>query len=163
MKISAKIFVIPMLIMLTGCDVVKNLALGRSPFAKKPAPVPVEKPLITYMDSADLAKIILKPERKPLTISRDPFKPLIDKPVEFNPNDPNSPTTIEDNLEDVHWVGVVKLGDELRVYLKTQEKTGVFKVGDTIRSYTITHIDIHEVIFKSEKNEVVKKREVLKK
>ena len=155
-------FLISALVVLTGCDVMNNLAAGRAPFAKKSAPVPaaVQQPLLPVMDSPDLAKMILKTERKPLKVSRDPFKPIVTRTGEEQSTGGDSSLyTEEDNLDDVILIGVINFDGTLRAYLKTKSKTGVFKIGDKIRGYSIESIRTDKVVFKSEKNEVVKKRE----
>ncbi len=156
--------VVILLVSLTGCDVLKNMALGKPLFQKKTAAAPVEeKPLIEYIQSPELAKIILKPEKKPLSVSRDPFKPLIAEEINAQGQDNSvSPLAEPANLDDVALIGVVKFGSEVRAYLKMSNKTGIFKVGDTLRNYVINQIDSDRVIFKSGNSEIEKKREDIK-
>ena len=141
-----------------GCQDFKK-ASAKLKIFKEPAKEE-EKPLVEFVENADLAKVILKPERKPLTISRDPFKPLITKEMAAAGDLDNKiiPTGQEQALEDVVLIGVVKLGEESRAYFKTGDKTGVFKIQDKIRGFTIEEINIDSVVLKSGDRKIVKKR-----
>ena len=155
--------VIPSIIFLAGCDALKNMALGKPPFEKKTA-APAPEKSFEYIQSPELAKVILKPQRKPLTISRDPFKPLITKEmVNQNQEDMDkklsSLTTLQDTLDDVILIGVVKFENQFRAYLKTDSKTGIYKPRDKVRNYVIQEINYDRIVFKFGNNEIIKKRE----
>lgn len=137
-----------------GCQDLKKTS---SKLFKEPAKEE-EKPLIEYIESVDLAKVILKPERKPLKISRDPFKPIIAKDSDDEMAGEIIPIGQEQALEDVVLVGIVKLGAESRAYLKTDSKTGVFKVQDKIRGFAIVEINPDSVVLQSGDRKIVKKR-----
>jgi hypothetical protein len=112
----------------------------------------VQKLPIEYVQSLDQARDILKPQGKPLIITKDPFKPIImpakkgiiAKPVDI--------------LSDVKVLGIVKLDDDYRAFIRVGTKERVVSLQDTVRKFTIIDINMEQVVFKSGNRTVIKKR-----
>ncbi len=117
-------------------------------------------PASPVIEDTHLAKVILKQDNKPLSVNRDPFKPLLQKDLatwqEINKDLVRGDT--QDNLSDIKLMGVIKIGDESKAYLMVKDKMSMYQVKDQVREYTISKIDRNEVEFKSDTNIVVKKR-----
>ncbi len=144
-----------------GCGDILKVSSGKNKESAA-AVVPAESLLLQPIDSTELAKILLKPKRKPLTMSRDPFKPLFQKeylPISSDDINANTPINQSQNiLEDIILVGVIKMGEESRVYLKSNLKSGVFRPHDKLGEYNIERIDVDQVVFKRGDNEFIIKR-----
>jgi len=115
------------------------------------------EPLIKFVESPQLAEVILKPPREIMGVSRDPFGPLIADEITL-PAKTVSAKLENNDLRDLIFVGLVKFGEEYFAYLKTGVKTGVYKLQDKVGNYAIEQIDANQVVFKSGENVIVKKR-----
>ncbi len=160
--------VLAMLILVAGALAVPGTAVADK--ADNGLPIP-------YVESPQLAKLILRPEPKTLQINRDPFKPLI-IPKKAKPGVPGGPgkkdaepeVPIPEIIQKMELIGVVKLEGEFRAYVKTVTKTGTKtgtktmvlrmqdKVPDKIEDYTVEFIGLDQIVLKSPHHEVVKKR-----
>ena len=107
------------------------------------------KQLVEEIKTTDLAKIIIKPSPKVLKVQRDPFKPLISRKRK-NLSGTQDDQADEDVLEDVKFLGVVKIGDSFSALLRTNEAKGAFNIGEKVGAYTISEITQEEVTFTKE-------------
>jgi hypothetical protein len=108
---------------------------------------------IPKVESPDLAKMILRPKRSSLDITRDPFLPLTEKN--------KLPTIIEsnvDNLEDVHFLGTVKVNDQYLALVANNKGKDVYKLQNQIRNFTITEIGENEITLTNGTKEIKMKR-----
>ena len=142
MKNEKIIAVIMLVFFLSGCDELLKTVVPKKKRVKPPEPVSV----VQYMDNIDLAKLILKPAPYQLKVTRDPFKPLIEKTDgEALPAAPQMDSDIvrelEEKVKKIKYLGALKMGDEYSALVKTEKKKGVYKVNDSLDEFTI--IEIH--------------------
>lgn len=146
MKKNIWVFIIFVTFALTGCDQAtvligqwtgKRQAVIDNSASVKAVPV----------DDVQLAKIILKPKRHKLTITRDPFEPLI-KPKNFDATrNAVDQHQLNDELKGMQYVGLVKVGDSFSALIRTDSKKGVYKVNDQVGQLTITAIEEGSITF----------------
>jgi hypothetical protein len=120
----------------SGCDKLMEMYGIRKPHPKQAqnSEMPTE---LKKVDNASLAKILLKPDRKPINIVRDPFKPLLGESL----GAVNPATGKKDEVSvDISLLGIVKLENDYSALLKSKTQKGVFKVGDVIDAYTVQEI-----------------------
>ncbi len=121
-----------------------------------------QKPLLEYVENLQQAKNILRPDRKWLMITRDPFDPIIvvvpRDPVGRVNGHPAAAVAPDDQLNDVRVIGIVRLEKEYRAYVAVGTKYCVVNLKDTIRQFHVTTIDMDQVVFKSGSKEIIKKR-----
>ncbi|MCA9406052.1 MAG: hypothetical protein KC684_05905 [Candidatus Omnitrophica bacterium] len=110
------------------------------------------EPLIEMIDSTELAKIILKPERPDLRIKRDPFTPLNAKIPEEGEDPLMFEQNIEDLLQSIKYYGYVKVNQEYSALLIINEEKGVFNINDTVKELTISDINQDYIVFKNADN-----------
>jgi hypothetical protein len=140
--------IIPVMLMIT--------LMAGFPFTKATAQLP--KPVVQYVQNLELAKIILRPQHKELLVTRDPFNPIIAPAPKLNSFDRRSGAATKGQLDDVLVLGIVKLDQDYRAYIKFGDKTRVVSVQDTVGKYTITDINMDQVVFRSGNKEFIKKR-----
>ena len=102
-----------------------------------------KEPVIPKVETSQLAKIILTPKTENSRISRDPFKPLLKSgPVNTNDN------VFLEGLNNVKFLGVVKVNDEYRVLIQSDTKKDIFKKNELVHGYTIEEIQTDYLILK---------------
>jgi hypothetical protein len=116
-----------------------------------------QAPLIEKIDSEELAKLILKPKRAKLDVSRDPFRPL--KGAEgyaraFGPGAVHDTTEIQG----YQFVGVARLNNDFVAFLKGDKKKGTFRKDDMIKDYTIKDIQEDRIVLSNGVQTVTLKR-----
>ena len=153
---SSALVSVSLIIILAGCSQAKNL---KDFFEKKSAGImdkkqEAEESVLVKIEDLDLAKIILKPEMEKRVISRDPFKPIITKPGRIIVETPLN-VADEEFVRNLTVLGVVKVGEEYSVLLRTAEKTSVFQKYDMIHQYTIQEIDKDHIVLRNRDNRVV--------
>ena len=112
------------------------------------------------VESAQLAQLILKPKRPKLDISRDPFEPLFfDKQAA---NTKALPSTQGDRLDDVRFLGLVRVGDTISALIKTKSGKKMYHVEDNIREYKIREITELNVVLTNGQRTIKVKRGVEK-
>ena len=116
----------------TACEDLRKISLQQD---KKKTPEAKKEDVV---DSPQLAQLILKPKRPKLDISRDPFEPLFWEAKE-NPTK-GAPLSNVDMLEDVKFLGLVRIGDTVSALLKTKSGKKMYHLDDQIREYKITDI-----------------------
>ncbi len=150
MKKITLLLTIMMIISLAGCDkpnaiesMFKNGSQKQQTVAEN---VPAVSPTAIVQD-VQLAKIILKPERHKLSVTRDPFEPLI-KPKNFDAT-ANSVEQLQemDALKGMEFLGLMKVGDIYSALIKTEKTKGVYKVNDQVNQLTITAIEEKSITF----------------
>jgi hypothetical protein len=118
-----------------------------------------KKPFVQYVESPQLAELILKPKGKKFLMSRDPFEPITTKEgMRFTDLGGASAQGADNPVDNIVLVGVVKLDTEYRAFLKFHNKSGVFKVQDKIEDYVIKDINLDQIVLVYEGREIVKKR-----
>lgn len=119
----------------SGCDLVKSKT------KKQPA---VIKPSLKKVDDLDLAKILLKPKKADIQVSRDPFEPLVKAKKK------KAITRIKklDNqeMQQYRFLGVARVDNEYVAYLKNGPVKGTYRKDDKVKDFTITEIGPDEVI-----------------
>ena len=136
---------------LSGCSKVRESKLHPQ---KKEQP---QAPLIEKIDSEDLAKLILKPKRAKLDVSRDPFRPLRGGDGyarAFGPGAVNDTTEIQG----YQFMGVARLNDDFVAFLKGDKKRGTFRKDDMIKDYTIKEIREDRIVLSNGVQTVTLKR-----
>lgn len=135
----------------TGCSEPKEVVV---------TPTENKEKALEYVQNPELAKVILKPQQKKLSIAKDPFKPIMQYFMGVGGQEAkkNGLPTGKSGAEDVIFIGVVKMGDDARVFLKTADKSGVFKVQDKVGKYTLDSIGLNQIVLKFGDVVVIKKR-----
>ena len=131
---------------LSGCDWLMEIygIKKRNPSSSKQSQPAAEKLAVPEIKDENLAKFLLKPDRKPVEISRDPFKPLITVKASVKK---------EEVHVDIVLLGIVKLNNNYTVILRSKSKKGIFKVGDDIEGFKVAEITQNHVILNNgEKN-----------
>ena len=105
------------------------------------------------VESPQLAQLILKPNRPKLDISKDPFKPLF---VEKNGSGKNRAGG--DSLDDVKFLGLVRVGDTASALLQTKSGKKMYNLDDSLRGYKVMGISEAEVVLKNDKRTIKVKR-----
>jgi hypothetical protein len=122
-----------------GCDP------SRVPLTKKPVVSDTtDDPLIERIKTPQLARMILKPQKAELKVSRDPFTPLFTSKEEAKANSPQVNETASP-IEDLIFLGVVRMNEEYLALLKDNLKKGLFRVNEKVKDFTITDIQEDEV------------------
>jgi hypothetical protein len=149
MKTLRVVIFILCLTMTWGCIQFQELSSTK---AKKSS---VAEPEIPKVDSPDLAKMILRPKRSQLDISRDPFMPLIGK------NElPIGLESCVDNLADVSFLGTVKVNNQYLALVAHNKGKDVYQIQSQIRNFTITAIEENEITLTNGTKEIKMKRGV---
>ena len=144
MKRNILITILILSLMGVGCNrVAKIMPL------KKEAPA---APAVKKVESLELAKLILKPKKVEIDVSKDPFKPLINKEKE-----PLNSMEVY-NPEDLQFLGVVRVGEEYSALLKNEIQKGVFRIDDKIKDYTIVNIEETSVVLSNGNKTITLKR-----
>ena len=145
MKKTLFVYIIFGIFTLTGCD--KLTAMINHKAANQQAiPETAAAVSATPVEDVQLAKIILKPKRHKLTITRDPFEPLI-KPKNFDATSRSIEQQQNDDLKGMQYVGLVKVGDTISALIKTGTDKGVYKVNEQVNHLTITAIEESSITF----------------
>ncbi len=151
-RVSLTYLVVLLVAMSSSCSKPKAKALPREE----------KKAMVEIVDNPQLAKVILRSEKKPLQIIKDPFKPILSKTPTFMPGQENTQAPSESGqteAQDVILIGVVKMEDEFRAYVKTGSKLDVYKVQDKIGPYTVLSINIDQMVLQiGDTQRVVKNR-----
>ena len=134
-----------------GCDYLKNNKIMN----KKANPTESED-ILKKIESPVLAKLILKPARYKIDISKDPFEPLIQE--DDTPVIVDMKTERIINPDDYKFIGIVKINGEPLVLLNVKEKRAIYKLNDEVDSFVISNISNEEVILKNGKKILILKR-----
>lgn len=118
-----------------GCDKIAKLTVVEE---QKPVEAVV---LVPRVNSPQLAKLILKPQRTKLDVSKDPFKPLY---VETSST--GSSDAVRIGASDIVFLGVIKSDNQYLALLKSNAKKGIYRINDKIASFTIEAIQNDKVI-----------------
>ncbi len=159
MKHLKKIILLILLVTtLTSCDWLMDLYGIRKKRNKSAAVLEQESTeIFPQVESTELAKLIIKPTPKPLRVERDPFKPLLEKKSKIVRGDQGLEVQ-DDMLENVDFLGVVRIGNNFSALLRTSETKGAFNLGENVGSFKITEISQDYVIFtKGEKTYKIKR------
>ncbi len=101
----------------------------------------VSEPVVEKVEDLQLAKIILKPEKPEIKVTRDPFKPLMEgkgsAAVVLN---------IGEQLERYKFMGVTKSDDEYVAFIKDGAKRGTYRKNDMLNEFKIVDIGPQEVL-----------------
>jgi hypothetical protein len=108
------------------------------------------------VESPDLAKVILKPQREKFDISKDPFRPLFYQ----GSYSKDGETPVVDEVGGWKWGGVVRIGQESLLLMKNDTGRGFFRVNDKIDSYTIIDIQQEQAVLNDGKKDIILKRSV---
>lgn len=144
-----RLFIICVLVALTGCDQITGMMNFKSKkhqqnaAAVNPNAVSAAAPI----EDVQLAQIILKPKRHKLTITRDPFEPLIKSKGSNGIGRSIEQLKEADALKDMQYLGMVKVGADTSALIKTQDKKEVYKVNDQVNHLTITAIEEDVITF----------------
>lgn len=140
------IYLAIIILMFTGCDLVQK---------KTKKTNVVKKPTLEKVDDLNLAKIILKPEKSDISVTRDPFKPLIQ---EEEKQTVVRNTIGNQELKRYKFLGVAKVNNEYVAYLKSGAVKGTFRKDDKLKDYTITEIGPDEVVLSNGDQTITLKR-----
>lgn len=144
-----------------GCDFYRDIGKNFL-FPKTPSPEVTETKTVSPAEECELAKLILKREKKPISIKKDPFEPLI-RPKEGPGSGAAPGQTVEASdeliVDSVEFVGVGGMGDKVGVLLRSPVKKGLFFVNDEFQGLTIIDITENEVtVKKGQKTYKIKRR-----
>jgi len=126
-------------------------------FPHKKQPEATLKPAIQRIENPELAKLILKPQRPKLDVSRDPFQPLVSSDQMLWVQGDG-----EYALGEWKFIGMVRMDDEFWAYLRSDTQKGTFKVNDKIKDYTIEEIQKDRVVFNNGEKTITLKRGMTK-
>lgn len=96
------------------------------------------------VDDPQLAKLILKPQQRPVKVSRDPFKPIYewnDKRVEAKIVEP-----VKQRFDDLTYIGMMKMDTQSIALLKTKDKKVMLKMNEQFRGYIVTEISNTQIV-----------------
>lgn len=142
-----KLMTLAMIVLtITGCDLVEK---------KTKKTEMVKKPSLEKVDDLQLAKIILKPTRADINVTRDPFRPLIQ---EEEKQTVTRNTIGNQDLKRYKFLGVAKVNDEYVAYLKNGATKGTFRKDDKLKDYTITEIGPDQVVLSNGDQTITLKR-----
>ncbi len=117
----------------------------------------VVKPKLKKVDDLNLAKLLLKPNKADIQVSRDPFEPLIkEEPKNTKVMVRKKPRTNE--MRQYKFLGVAKVNNEYVAYLKNGAVKGTFRKDDKVKDYTITEIGPNQVTLSNGDQTVTLKR-----
>lgn len=139
-----------LLAILLGCD---GQQFGAAQKTERAATAKVMA--IPSVDDFELAKMLLKPRKYDLDVSRDPFKPLMVETVNQSPVEPDLDVV---NIESMKYFGVVRLNNENAAFLKSNVSRGIYRVNDEINGFTVTQISDEEVVFSNGKRTITLRR-----
>src|SRR4030095_8337078 len=129
----------------SGCEQIEPQARALLK-KKKSVTVQEQAPLVSMMDDTRLAKLILKPKPYELKVTRDPFKPLIERSDKSGGQLPAGNADLykveQDKVSKMRYLGVFKIGDQYSALIRTEKKKSVFKINDDIEGFTV--MEIHE-------------------
>ena len=131
-----------------GCDQMVNQIL----YGNRPKPV-VKAPAIQKIKSPELAQQILHPVKHELDVTKDPFRPLIEK--QLLTSDQSKEIY---NPSDLEFIGVIKMQEEYMALLKVNAKKELFRVHDKIKNYTIEDIQHDRVVLNNGTKSITLKR-----
>jgi len=123
-----------------GCDQIDSLVLKTT--KSKRDVKKVEKKI----ESADLAKIILKPKKRKMTVQKDPFKPILYQSHHSTAKKKSRKFHDASSIKDFKFVGVVKVNNEYLALLKKGNERGIFRKNDKVKNFTVTRIKDDRVI-----------------
>jgi len=112
-----------------------------------------DQPKIPRVKNPELAKLILAPKAEKLRVSRDPFKPLIDRSARASKRE----TAPVMNLQMV-FLGTVKVGEEIRALVEVNDKKKFIGPNDVIQGYTVESLDRDQIIFVRDNQQKIIKR-----
>ena len=154
------ILLLALILPLSGCDRIKDF-INQKKVEKEQEQKALDeqnKPAFQKVEDIELAKILLKPQAKKLSISRDPFTPII-RTADAGSDD-SFPESIDEVLNDIKFIGVIKQGDNYRALLRVRSKQGVFRQNDKIQNYTIQEIHMDRIVLSNgEKTKSIKRGE----
>ncbi len=137
MKRRTVIFILGVALVLCGCAESKKAASSKKSKEAQTA-------ILDKVESIDLAKVILKPERPQINAARDPFKPLVGSESFGRPKVPAYRNTA--GIHTFKFLGLSKINDEYAAFLKSDSQRGIYKTGDRIKNYTVKKIREDKVI-----------------
>jgi len=130
-----------------GCEQAKKLASNKGRKEVKPKAEQVESP--------ELAKLILKPSRDRLNVSRDPFKPLNWEEYSSEPIAKDIDTY---EMMGFRFLGVARVAGHYVAFLKSSIERGTYKIDDVINDFTIKNILSDRVILSNGEQTITLKR-----
>ncbi len=149
MKILNRLFLLGLVLFLSGCDQLNSLFLPK----KKAPPVVEAKPIVPMLEDTDLAKLILKPEPYKLKVTRDPFKPLIERKEALEKGTQEDAVLYQMSQEQVKkmkYLGLIKMADQYSALIKTEKRKGVYKLNDEVEGFYITGIAPDHVVLEKQ-------------
>lgn len=110
----------------------------------------VNQAQIDYINSLrvndeDLAKMILKPKKETIDVSRDPFTPL---GQQFNQPLQQVVVAEDDAAREIKkykFEGVAKMGEEYIAFLQSGKNKGAFRIKDDVIGFKIKNINENEI------------------
>lgn len=132
---------------LCGCDLneVTKLMDFRPP--QKAAAVDLSVNSEKLVKDVELAKIILKPKHRPLTVTQDPFAPLL-AGSEGDPFSVDNNQLDQEITKDVRFLGLVNMGDKPYALLSVDNVNAVYKINDQIKRMVLAEIHQEYIVLK---------------
>lgn len=141
-KRCGRMLIFALLVFVTsGCDVVKSFQK-----IEQESVLADETPqLVELIDDEMLAKLIIKPKKFELNVTRDPFKPL---EKFLHSKEDAAELTPDEIIDGMEYLGVVKINSHYSAFLKTKNAKGVFNISDRVNQMEITDIQENYVLLK---------------
>lgn len=157
LKIQNKI-ILPVLLVsfaCSGCDAYINFfkMMKNKQRRKEQQVLEQQTPALPPVENVDLAKMLLKPKRQRIYVNRDPFKPLFVGVKTEAKDEKKEELSIEAILNQLDFMGVVKMGDRFTALIRNEKGKNVYIAGDKINELTIVEIkEDHIILKKGDKN-----------
>lgn len=132
-------------IFLVGCNPFNAFKLKTE--AKSASEIEKSTSVPASSDDLEFAKLILKKDRKPVNIKKDPFAPLR-KASEKKPTAKNSAPAEENAVEGIEFLGVGGMDKNVGALLSSPQKKGLVFVNETFQGLTVVSINENEVTLK---------------
>ena len=154
MKKKYLIAVLLLTLSLTGCrELAKVSRFFYGYKGPKKQTVEEQKIVLPKFDQPELAKLILRPAMKKTAIQRDPFQPIIAYSHGSNRSEAAFLDDSEEGaLNNLTFLGVIKVGDKYSALLKNDLKKGergIYSVNDRINGLTITEINEDQIVLQN--------------
>lgn len=99
-----------------------------------------------------LPEIIGRPKQEKITVSRDPFAPLIKTQPPAEVAKAAEEERRMDVFKGMEYAGVIKWGERYSAYIRTDSGKEVYQINDRVGDWTITDISEQIITFKNGDN-----------
>jgi hypothetical protein len=147
MRTTLLIITFGLMTALCGCDLNEVTKLMDFKLPKKAAVVELSVNNEKVVNDVELAKIILKPKHRPLSVTQDPFAPLLVSSQDNSLSVENDQLD-QDITKDIRFLGLVNMGDKPYALLSVENVNAVYKINDQIKRMVLAEIHQEYIVLK---------------